>query len=122
MIAKSEEHGRHWTGFGDFFWYHIFGPLIGFSYHPWNALYDSFFIIILGHALFRKGERCDAIVPTKKDAYVQNDQGEISKKYPTFRAFPYSLETFVPLVKLGVAEYGCQMLTEGKKFPGFGNY
>jgi hypothetical protein len=35
----------------------------------------------------------------------KNGRPQISKDYPKFNAFVYSVETFVPLLKLGVGEY-----------------
>ena len=45
------------------------------------------------------------MTPTKVDAYNNHDKKIVSELYPKFNAFIYSLETFVPLVKLGVSDY-----------------
>ena len=105
MIAKNEEHGRHTHTFWEFAWYDVFGPLIGFGYRPWNAFVASLFMIALGCLLFWIGKQFKIVTPTKVDAYNNHDKKIVSELYPKFNAFIYSLETFVPLVKLGVSDY-----------------
>jgi hypothetical protein len=55
LIAKNDECGRHIHGFSDdFFWYHIFGPIIGYGYRPmrsvrsWSRSAEAFFGAICG--------------------------------------------------------------------------
>jgi len=103
MIGKNEDHGRHPHGFKEVIWYNILGPLIGFGYRPWNAFYASLVIILIGYVLFRAGREGGILTPTKSDAYDQ--KGHLSELYPKFNAFIYSLETFVPLLKLWMSDY-----------------
>jgi hypothetical protein len=100
MIAKNEELGQHPRGIEEYLWFRFFGPFIGFGYTPWNAFYVSIVIILLGYCLFKTGERFQIVTPTKSDDYDRHRE-----LYPKFNAFIYSLETFVPFVKLGLDEY-----------------
>jgi len=107
IIAKNKEHGHHAHGFKEFVWYNIFGPFIGFGYHPWNAFYLSIAIIMLGFLLFRAGYEAEIVTPTSKDAYESSELpgGKLTELYPRFNAFIYSLETFVPLLGLEMGKY-----------------
>jgi hypothetical protein len=84
--------------FYDLLWYFVFGPLIQYGYQPWNALVISFIFVFIGTRFFRFAAESEILV--KKDS-----DPELSRLDRTFSPFIYSLETFVPLVKLGVAEY-----------------
>jgi hypothetical protein len=101
-------------GSSDWWWYTIFGRLIGYGYEPWNAFFISLGFIIFGWAIFHFGFSNDVISPTKENAYAKDDGGhqlrhnhkkKYSDDYPKFNAFVYSLESFVPLVKLDQTEY-----------------
>lgn len=100
MIAKNQELGHHPRGIEDYLWYRLFGPFIGFGYTPWNAFYVSIVVILIGYCLFKIGKRFQIVTPTKPDDYDRHQE-----LYPKFNAFIYSLETFVPLVRLGLDEY-----------------
>src|SRR5262249_9817410 len=93
------------------FWYDFFGPLIGFSYQVWNALYASIAVIAIGCFIFQKGKNCALITPTKPEEKHENS-------YPKFDALIYSLETFVPLARFGIAEFWTPSATSGKEVPG----
>jgi hypothetical protein len=46
------------------------------------------------------------MIPTEEKAYVtKNGKRHLSEFQPKFDAFVYSLESFVPLVKLGVSDH-----------------
>jgi hypothetical protein len=81
--------------FYDLIWYRGFGWLIGYGYRPWNALFISFGFIWLGAMIFRFAKKQNILKQKGEDA-------ETSERI--FSAFIYSLETFVPSVKLGVAD------------------
>jgi hypothetical protein len=100
MIAKNQELGHHPRGIEDYLWYRLFGPFIGFGYTPWNAFYVSIVVILIGYCLFKIGNRFQIVTPTKPDDYDRHQE-----LYPKFNAFMYSLETFIPLVRLGLGEY-----------------
>jgi hypothetical protein len=118
LIAKNREHGRHPTGFNEVLWYVILGPSIAFGYHPFNAFYASLAVILFGYFRFRRGEKDGVIIPTRRrDAYGDDREG-VNNLYPNFNAFIFSLEHFVPLVKMGVAEYWMPNANRGKKIHG----
>jgi hypothetical protein len=85
-------------------WYRKMGPLIGFGYHASNAFYFSLVLILFGSFIFHLGHRVRLIVPKAGDA-CWNATGQLKDNHPKFCAFVYSLETFVPLVKLEMAQY-----------------
>jgi hypothetical protein len=105
MIAKNNDNGRQIHGLSQFLWYKLFGPFIGFGYHPFNALYSSLVLITIGWILFRAGREGGIVTPTHKDAFKEELPERISTYYPKFSAFIYSLETFVPLLKLWMSDY-----------------
>lgn len=115
MVAKNKDAGKnsiseawkakgYWKLLGDLFWYKAFGKLICFGYNPWPALHLSLLLVLLGAVLFELGFRSQIVIPTDVDAYYPGTV-EIKDTYPKFNALIYSLETFVPLVKLGVGEH-----------------
>ena len=55
---------------------------------------------MVGYGLFKLGKHFQIVTPTKYDDYQRDKE-----LYPKFNALIYSLETFVPLLKLGVGEY-----------------
>jgi hypothetical protein len=124
MVDKNWDYGCH-IGFrlSDALWYHILGPLIGYGYYPWNAFYWSLFLIVLGWVLFNAGYWSGLVTPTGKDAYKAKDtenedhlsEQDLSKFYPRFSALVYSLETFVPLLKLWMSDYWTPNATERAK-------
>ena len=107
MIAKNEEHAHSVEGQPEWLWYGLFGQLIGYGYSPWRAFGISLGVILFGWAVFRRGYCRGLITPTGGTEYtMENSESQPgSKDYPKFNAFVYSLETFVPLVKLGIAEH-----------------
>jgi thiosulfate reductase cytochrome b subunit len=64
-------------------------------------------IIGIGTALFGIGFRKEIITPTSDAAYgtIRGSTHQLLESYPKFNAFSYSLETFVPLVKLGFGDH-----------------
>jgi hypothetical protein len=109
LIAENWDHARAFylstmIDFLDFnkllalLWYRGIGPLIGYGYRPANALWFFLFFLTVGTRVFQNANRMGIIVPTKPNA----DQ---LPNYPKFHPFIYSLETFIPLLKLGMGEY-----------------
>jgi len=110
MIEKNQERARftHFPQQG-WWWYNVFGRLIGYGYAPWRALAISVAMILLGWFLFYQGFSHDLISPTRENAYVKTPNGhlvlgksgrpEISKDYPVFNPLVYSLESFIPLIR-----------------------
>jgi hypothetical protein len=102
-IAQHRTKKRYLKLLGDVFWFCLFGKLIDFGYHPWRALIPSVGFVLFGAFLFGLVFR-EQIVPTKDNAYEPNTRN-LTETYPPFNALIYSLETFVPLVKLGMSEF-----------------
>jgi hypothetical protein len=131
MIEKNKEHGRHlhlpiwnwrpWSWFDwisavfKWSWYHIFGnPLVGFGYRSGRAFGWSLLVIALGWLFFQLGDDWKLFTPTGEKAYVVQKDGtrkfingrpQVAEDYSKFNAFMYSVETFVPLLKLGIGEH-----------------
>jgi hypothetical protein len=89
-------------------------PLVGFGYRPGRAFGWSLLVIALGWLFFQLGDDWKLFTPTGDKAYVVQKDGtrkfingrpQISEDYPKFNAFMYSVETFVPLLKLGIGEH-----------------
>jgi hypothetical protein len=104
MIAKNEDHGRYAKGW-DWWWYNVFGKVIGYGYRPWDALWPSLFFVGIGTVLFWRGFRSKILMPKDEKTYEAYKKDQPTESYPSFNCFIYSLETFVPLVKLGINEY-----------------
>jgi hypothetical protein len=110
MIEKNRQRAR-FSHFPEqaWWWYNLFGRLIGYGYAPWRAFGLSVAMILLGWYLFHLGFSHCVFSPTKESAYVKAPNGhlmldkcgrpEVSEDYPVFNAFVYSLESFIPLVK-----------------------
>jgi hypothetical protein len=107
MIAKNQEHARDVQWRPEWLWYGLFGHLIGYGYSPWRAFGISLIVIGIGGWLFRRGFRRGLITPTGEMKYTVERDGAhpSSTDYQKFNAFVYSLETFVPFLKLGMDEH-----------------
>jgi hypothetical protein len=106
MIAKNEEHARYVQWRPEWLWYGPIGWLIGYGYDPWRAFWISVGLIVIGWVVFRRAYNRGLITPTEETSYIiwNYSVEPVSQFYPKFNAFVYSLETFVPLVKLGIAD------------------
>src|SRR4051794_10672506 len=105
---KNKDHGRHPDTLLEWCWYSVFGDLlIGYGYRPWHALLISVGMVLLGWWLFQRGYNQGLVTPTEGRAFVVEHgwTHQLSESYPRFNAFIYSLETFVPLLKLQVSQY-----------------
>lgn len=111
MIAKNDSEAKHtplrFNRIGDWTWFKIVGARIGYGYTPWSAFGYSLIVIGIGWLLFRRGYRRGLVTPTGDTKYTVETDGAhpSSGDYPNFNAFVYSLETFVPLVKLGLGDH-----------------
>ena len=89
-------------------WYWGFGFLIGYGYWPWRALLPSIVIVIIGQWFFKNGYENGMITPTKGDAWVTDTAGRkmrLKEDFPQFSSLIYSIEKFVPLLKLDLGDY-----------------
>lgn len=87
----------------DILWIYGFGLLIQYGYRPWNALFLGGLFVLMGWAISSFAEKHGFLI--KKDA--KSEKQEVNReprKDRNFSALMYSVETFVPLMKLGVAE------------------
>ena len=107
MIAKNEDHGRYAHGFAEVIWYKVFGPFIGYGYRPWRAFYCSILVVAIGYLIFKIAFLGEVMIPADESAYETTSRWthQLRKAYPKFNALIYSLETFVPVVKLGMEEH-----------------
>ena len=109
MIAKKHDYARrlHWFNpaqWPECFWYKLFGRFLGYGYRTWRGFGVSLLFIGAGYCIFRFGRRRDLILPADEKDCGFDAEGipHISGNYPAFSDFIYSLETFVPLVKLAM--------------------
>jgi hypothetical protein len=118
MIAKNEEHARY-AQVPEWLWYGLFGQLIGYGYSPWRAFGISLIVIGIGWRLFRWGYRRGLVTPTGDTKYTVETDGAhpCSDDFPKFNALIYSLESFVPLVKLGLGDHWLPNANRGEVFP-----
>jgi hypothetical protein len=106
MVAKNEEHAKYVRGEPQWLWYGLFGHLIGYGYRPWRAFFISLGVIGFGFALFFVGYWTRLITPTSDEAYCAvGGRYKILESYPKFNSLVYSIETFVPLVKMGIGDH-----------------
>ncbi len=103
MIEKNCERARHTRLFSqDWWWYNFFGPISGYGYKPFKALWISFLWILVFTGLFQLGYSRGLILPTREEAYRTNAGGGrrvISDTYPAFNSVAYALESFTPFLK-----------------------
>lgn len=98
----------------EWWWYNFFGKLIGYGYEPWNAFIISLIFVTFGWGVFHICFSHEIISPTEEHAFSKDSSARksrlngtriYSENYPKFNAFVYSLESFVPLVKLDQSEH-----------------
>jgi len=113
MIAKNKNKAAHLHWRPAWLWYGLLGKLIGYGYRPWRAFIISLILIGIGWLVFQLGYHSNLFIPTGDKAYVvekdgtrrlKNGMPQISEDYPKFNAFVYSMESFVPLVKMGISD------------------
>jgi hypothetical protein len=102
MIEKNVAQSHFTTRFSlSWWWYNAFGWFINYGYRPVRAIWFSVGFILIGW-IFSSSR---LFSPTDKvNAYV-NESTVLDTAYPKFTGFIYSLETFIPFLKLGVADY-----------------
>jgi hypothetical protein len=95
-------------------WYYFLGFCIGYGYAPWGALVPSIIIIIFGRNRFQKCFDDKLLIPAKDEAWDddeehknQSEQGRrvLKRNYPSFNAWIYSIEKFVPLIKFDMGDF-----------------
>jgi hypothetical protein len=128
MIAKNRHQANFTKPFSHgWWWYNVFGRLIGYGYVPSRAFFISLGFIVLGYVLFKIGyfTRNQVILPTDEGAYLKDAGGGIilmdgrpalADDYPKFNAFIYSVESFIPLLKLDQSSSWAPNAKRGKCF------
>jgi len=108
IIEKNRSRGRS-AKFPkqEWWWYRFFGRAIGYGYRPWRALAASLAIILFGTIIFATGFSNDLISPSKENTEqrkisdnITNGKRRFADDYPVFNPFTYSLESFIPLLRL----------------------
>lgn len=106
MIAQNEDHAGHTKGVQELVWYRFIGKAIGYGYRRGRPFLISLIVIGIGWLVFLAGYHNGLITPTDEKAYVlgKNGKRHLSEFYPKFDSLVYSVESFVPLVKLGMSD------------------
>jgi len=90
------------------FWRGLLRYTVGHGYRPEWALVWILAFIALGAFLFDLGYRKGVMAPASTDVLVQEmyqKYREIPKDYPTFSAWAYSIDAFVPFLDLVLEHY-----------------
>ncbi len=126
LIAKNKD--KAWLTkltWSEWFWYRIFGWIIGYGYRPLQAFWIGLVFIVLGLILFDIGYCVGLITPHSESAYVQKDTGivvpgdktrHLSDVYPRFSFLMYSIDVFIPLVDLHQAKYWLPNANRGPEY------
>jgi hypothetical protein len=86
-------------------WRRVLKYAVAYGYEPWLALYWAFGFVAIGYILFALGYRDGVIAPTDKDAFTEFQyHAKLPAGYQPFNAFVYSLDTFLPIINLGLKE------------------
>ena len=86
----------------------LLGCFIDYGYQPWKAIWWALGIVTLGCVVFGIGFRIGIIGPKQDLTYVSDRsvRGHMSmENYPKFNSIIYSLDMFVPLIDLHIANY-----------------
>ena len=84
-------------------WRWVLKITVGYGYESQRAFYWAIAIIGLGAGLYAKGYREGLIAPRDMTAYrVFLETGKPPPFYPRFHAFLFSLDTFLPIIDLGL--------------------
>jgi hypothetical protein len=122
LIAKNEDLTQtiplRVNRVGELIWYRLFGFIIGYGYRPWRAFWISIVVIVLGWLLFWRGYHWGLVTPAEEREIQDAKVCKRLELYPKFSAFVYSLETFVPLLKLEVSQYWLPNANRGKEVSG----
>jgi hypothetical protein len=130
LIEKNRAKAREtkWTRetWAYWCWYHVFGPMIDYGYHPLKVVWPGLglhllvsvpFWLALGCVIFGIGKAKGVIIATKEAEYVgsSRDEARVSGKYPKFSFVMYSIDVFVPIIDLQQAKYWVPTRRRGSK-------
>jgi len=108
LIEANHEHGKYVRGW-EWWWYNVFGWVIGYGQRPGRAFLISLGVIALGYGLVKIGYLRGLMWPTESGLVEATaTDGPVTpkgcvvvpKEYPRFNALIYSLEAFTPLLQL----------------------
>lgn len=116
LIAKSEDL----VTYGGLTWWqrltnYLLGVTVGYGYRSHRALLIMAYIVFMGAGIFHDGKRNHLMVKTN----ISWASGVSKSKYPKFKTFLYSMDTFLPIVNLGQKDYWAPNANSGfvAKFP-----
>ena len=130
-ITKNRDHRAFTKRFSqEWWWYNIFGKIIGYGYLPWRALLLSIIVILFGAVVFHRSYHSPSqlILPTDEKGYRKDEHGDyilenkkrtFSPEYPKFNALVYSLEAFIPLIRLEQTSSWAPNASRGKERKGW---
>jgi hypothetical protein len=102
-IGMEDDLRRNRPWYGQI-WPWILKLTIGYGYEPWLGVWWAFGFILFGYLSFALGYRAGIIAPTDKDAFADFQGNKLSPGYQRFNAFTYSLDTFLPIINLGLKD------------------
>lgn len=122
LIAKEADRAAQSgkLSAGEWLWYRVFGPLIGYGYEPGRAFAWMIGVVLVGAALFQIGYWFEWMTPMKVVDFVSAAEGArpyLSPDYPKFNAIVYSLDVFAPLTYLHQADYWVPNPHRGPRLP-----
>ncbi len=99
-----------------FWWYRLWGPLIGYGYQTWKALPIVAAFLVFGFFAFWLGHRNDIVTPVSGNAYADDPapNKKIAELYPVFDPVMYTIDVFVPIIDFGQAKYWTPNPNRGK--------
>jgi hypothetical protein len=104
LVARAERLGELSPPFSaQGLWYRYFGRLIGYGYEPFRAVKIGVAIVLIGTVVFALGAHRNLMTETKLAERVisqENESGLVTRTYPRFNPFVYSLDVFLPFVEL----------------------
>jgi hypothetical protein len=122
LIAKEADRAAQakQLSSAEWFWYRVFGPMIGYGYEPGRALALMIVVVLFGALLFQIGYWRRWMTPMKEVDFVSTTEGVrpfLSPDYPKFNAIVYSLDVFAPLANLHQANYWVPNPQRGRRVP-----
>jgi hypothetical protein len=117
MVEKNRDYAKqlHWLSFYDFprlIWYEFIGVCDGYGYLPGRALWISVGFVTFGTFIFYWGRHKNVIVPkNEKSHYAEllrnqkNDRKFNMSIYSLEIALAFSIETFIPFLKLETSQH-----------------
>ncbi|MDP6849218.1 MAG: hypothetical protein QGI24_10575, partial [Kiritimatiellia bacterium] len=124
MIARNRERCRYPMTVPQWCWYGVFGPIIGYGYQAWKALWIVLGFFLLGGVLFGGGYQLHLITPSHGYEWRHDTENNETHPphYPRFNFLVYSIDAFVPLIDLHQAKYWLPSANRGRVMLRLGDY